>query len=141
VWNSVNGKKISDIRDPNEISFLTSDYSSPLKALACAGQYQKIQIYDAETMKLTSKLQNTVDGHINRIFALKFDPVNPFVLYSGSWDCYVLVNDLREKKKIGDILGPYICGEAIDVSKDGHQLLIGSYQSENYLGVYDIRTY
>mmetsp|Transcript_5982 Transcript_5982/g.4525 ORF Transcript_5982/g.4525 Transcript_5982/m.4525 type:complete len:197 (+) Transcript_5982:461-1051(+) len=92
-------------------------------------------------MKLTSKFMNVVEGHVNRVFALKFDPLNPYLIYSGAWDCYILANDLRERKKVGDILGPYVCGESIDISKDGKQLLAGSYQNENYLGVYDLRTF
>lgn len=46
-----------------------------------------------ETMKLTKKYMDTLDGHTNRVFALKFDPNNPNILYSGSWDCYVSLNN------------------------------------------------
>jgi hypothetical protein len=70
---------------------------------------------------------------------LKFDPSNPNILYSGSWDCYVLVNDLREEKKVGDIFGPYICGESIDVRNN--QLLVGGYKPDVYLSIYDLKTY
>jgi hypothetical protein len=48
---------------------------------------------------------------------MKFDPLNPYLLYSGSWDCYILVNDIRERKKVGDIFGPYVCGESIDIKE------------------------
>jgi WD40 repeat protein len=69
---------------------------------------------------------------------LKFDPNNPNILYSGSWDCYILVNDLREKKRVGEIFGPYVCGESIDV-KDS-KLVVGSYKSDSYLSLYDLKT-
>ena len=62
-------------------------------------------------------------------------------MYSGSWDCYILANDIREKQKVGDILGPYVCGESVDISSDGNYLVAGSYQSEKYVGIYDVRTY
>jgi COMPASS component SWD3 len=64
---------------------------------------------------LTTKYQNTLEGHTNRVFSLKFDPMNPNILYSGSWDFYILANDLRTREKVGDIFGTYVCGESIDV--------------------------
>jgi WD40 repeat protein len=45
-------------------------------------------------------------GHNNRIFAAKFDPVNPNVIYSGGWDCMINIWDVREGKCTGTIYGP-----------------------------------
>ena len=81
-----------------------------------------------------------MDGHTNRVFALKFDPNNPNVLFSGSWDCYVLANDLRERSRVGDIFGTYICGESIDVKGDS-EIVVVSYKPESYLSGFDRKTF
>lgn len=141
MWYAANGKQLKYHKEPKEISFFTSEHSKNLNALACAGQEQTVRIYDVETLKVTNKFQGEVIGHKNRIFALKFDPMNPYVLYSGAWDCYILVNDLRMREKVGDILGPYICGECLDISKDGKYLIAGSYTSSSYLSLYDTSTF
>lgn len=67
-------------------------------------------------------------GHSNRIYSVKFDPNNPFVIYSGGWDSYILINDIRCKgdEKVGDIFGPFIGGETIDIK--AHMLSVGAYQ-------------
>lgn len=56
-------------------------------------------------------------GHSNRIYAVKFDPMNEFIVYSGGWDSYIVINDLRCKAddKVGDIFGPLLGGESIDI--------------------------
>jgi hypothetical protein len=48
-----------------------------------------------------------------------------------------MINDLREKKPVGNFLGPYVCGECIDVRD--HDVLVGSYKSEDYLNIFDNR--
>ena len=83
-------------------------------------------------------MDNVTDGQNNRVFAAKFDPTKPNILYSGGWSCSVLQHDLRERKKIGDIFGPYICGESIDIKDE--QISVGSYSSDGYLKVYDTKT-
>jgi hypothetical protein len=60
------------------------------------------------------------------------------MLYSGGWDSYILVHDIRVKEKVGDLFGTYICGESIDV-KD-NTLLVGCYSKDHYLNIYDSRT-
>lgn len=96
----------------------TIDYCSTLKYFATAGQDSLIRVYDTETMKLTTKYYDKVEGHVNRVFAIKHDPIKPHMLYSGGWACSILVHDLRERKKVGDIFGPYVCGESIDLKDD-----------------------
>lgn len=72
-------------------------------------------------------------GHSNRIYSVRFDPAHPFLIYSGGWDSYILINDIRAKgdEKVGDIFGPLIAGETIDVR--GHYLTVGAFSKQNYL--------
>jgi len=71
---------------------------------------------------------------------VKFDPVNPNIIYSGGWDCMVNIWDIRAQKCTGSIYGPQICGDAIDVKEDSRLLLTGSYQFKDGLQLWDIRT-
>ncbi len=72
-----------------------------------AGKLPILELFDDEKMEIvqTLKLSGTV-GHSNRIFAVKFDPVNPNIIYSGGWDCMVNIWDVRASKCTGSIFGP-----------------------------------
>jgi WD40 repeat protein len=87
-------------------------------------------------MQLHTKLMDQVEGHKNRVFALKFDPQNPDILYSGGWDTQVCMFDLRTRKRIGGTAGHYVCGDSIDV-KDGN-LVVGAYKADVYLSIYNL---
>jgi len=72
-----------------------------------AGKLPLLEVYDDEKVTLIQTLQTTIEvGHNNRIFAAKFDPVNPNVIYSGGWDCMINIWDVREGKSTGTIYGP-----------------------------------
>ena len=79
-------------------------------------------------------------GHTNRIFSVKFDSLSPHVIYSGGWDCMVNIWDLRTGRNNGTIIGPQICGDAIDVKEDSKTLLTGSFQMKDGLQLWDLRT-
>lgn len=138
IWHAMMGTAEKEIQ-VGEDPILCSDFNKLMKRVAVGRQGSVINIFDVETMQLATTCQNTVDGHTNRVFCTKFDSTNPDILYSGSWDSYVLINDLREKKQVGSFVGPYVCGDCID-ARD-HNVLIGSYRSEDYLAIYDIRKF
>ncbi|OLP92446.1 hypothetical protein AK812_SmicGene25748 [Symbiodinium microadriaticum] len=54
----------------------------------------------------------------------------PWGLVSGGWDNTVQYWDLRAGHAVRAIFGPHICGDALDVSADGTQLLTGSCRDE-----------
>ena len=61
-----------------------------------AGKLPVLELFDDERAELISTLRTTgTVGHINRIFSVKFDPVNPNVIYSGGWDCMINIWDAR----------------------------------------------
>lgn len=74
---------------------------------------------------------------IQRLFP-GLPPISPINIFSrpqvsGGWDKTVLVWDLRVGRAVRSIHGPYICGEAVDVS--GSTLLTGSWRREAPLQV------
>ena len=75
------------------------DFNSTGTVLAAAGRDLHIRIFDETTKSLamTIKEKGDLPGHSNRIFALKFNPIDENVLCSAGWDNTVQVNDLRAK--------------------------------------------
>ena len=49
------------------------------------------------------------------------------MLLTGGWDSSVYFWDIRDKKCIGEIIGPNICGDTIDTTKGG-DILTGAYR-------------
>ena len=64
-------------------------------------------------------------GHSNRIFSIKFTN-DPNVFISGGWDTTIQIWDARVPSPIGNIYGPHIWGDAIDIRDD--IILTGSYR-------------
>lgn len=105
---------------------------------ATAGKDRTIRIYDEETQKLSLKLNPSSYGslgHNNRIFAVKFNPEDPNVLLSGSWDGCIGFWDLRDKSAYGMVQGTEISGDALDIKNN--RILTGSYRKENQLELWD----
>lgn len=98
--------------------------------LAVAGRDKMIRVYDETTKSLamTMKDKDAHPGHSNRIFCLKFNPIDTNQLISGGWDNSLIVNDLRVQGPVMQVYGPHICGDTIDVRNDGHTILTGSYR-------------
>ena len=100
-----------------------------------AGKLPQLEVYDDERLESICVLKGSAGqkGHSNRIFSVKFDPTMPHVVYSGGWDCIVNAWDCRNGKIIGSIVGPQICGDAIDIKEDTRIMLTGSYQVKDGL--------
>lgn len=49
---------------------------------------------------MSMKAKGELPGHGNRIFCLKFNPMNENMILSGGWDNTVCINDIREKGPI-----------------------------------------
>jgi len=73
------------------------DYNRDGSSLAVAGRDTYIRIYDDTTkeVKITMKSRGDIKGHWNRIFCVKFDPLDPNLLFSGGWDTTLILYDLR----------------------------------------------
>jgi WD40 repeat protein len=64
-------------------------------------------------------------GHTNRVFCVKYSQENPNLIVSGGWDLSVKIWDLREPTPIKQMMGPYICGDTIDIN--GGYLVTGAF--------------
>ena len=91
------------------------------------------------TKKPKAKLDGTINapGHTNRIFSMKFSKTDPNILASGGWDKSVIIWDLVAQEPKSKCIGPYICGDSIDIF--GNILVTGSWRTENQLEMWDLR--
>jgi WD40 repeat protein len=130
---------------PQEDNHLTAlDFSCRGSNCATAGSDKIIRVYDEKTKELTRTLKGGADslpGHSNRIFCVKFDPMDENILYSGGWDKTIQIYDLRQEGPVMSMLGPMITGDSIDVHPGDHYMLTGCYQSQENLKIWDLRTY
>jgi len=108
----------------------TIDFNADGTLLAAAGRDCHIRIYDETTksLALDMKERGELPGHSNRVFCVKFNPLDNNMLVSGGWDNTVQIYDIRQKGPIESIYGPHICGDSLDFKNDGYTLLAGSYR-------------
>jgi len=136
-WDVGCRKVISVLREEDNELFCL-DYRQDGTQFATAGRALRVQVYDEATRKPLFKMGNTMDvteGHSNRIFALKYHPINPNVILTGSWDDMVKFWDLREgsRKAVRHLGGPHVCGDSVDISSDGETVLTGSWSTSKQL--------
>lgn len=64
------------------------DFNNDGTLLAAAGRDAHVRIYDETTKSLavTLKERGELPGHSNRIFSVKFNPLDSNMLVSGGWD-------------------------------------------------------
>jgi len=138
-WHVPSKKIIQTIKEENEIYSL--DYRSDGQKLASAGKDLKIRIYDEASGRCECVLEQAVmahPGHSNRIFSVKFHPTIPHLIFSAAWDRCVHVWDIREKKSVKTIYGPFVCGESLVVQED--TIITGSWRKENSIETWDLGT-
>ena len=111
--------------------------------MATAGKDKFIRLYDEQTKSIVMKMKESSEhcGHSNRVFCVKFDPMDYNMVASGGWDNTLQIYDIRKKGPVASIYGPHICGESIDWKNDGHTILTGSYRQDDVLEFWDTRTF
>ena len=131
-WHATSGRCLHSrqCEDNMDQQLYTIDYNFDGSLLATAGKDKYIRLYDEQTKALVMSMKENGElcGHSNRVFCVKFDPVNQNMLASGGWDNTVQIYDIRKKGPIHSIYGPHICGDAIDFKDDGNTMLTGSYR-------------
>jgi WD40 repeat protein len=138
-WHVTSRKCMHTIREPdNQVYAL--DYRPDGTLFATAGKDYKVRVYDEATKSLLHTLEQGWQGapsagHSNRIFALKFSPDVPHLLFSGGWDNTVQLWDLRSSSPQSSFYGAHLCGDSLDVH--GHEVLTGSWRPTKQLQLWD----
>ena len=131
-WHATSGRCLHQRKceDNPDNQLYTIDYSKDGNLLATAGKDKHVRIYDEQTKAMVLKMHESENlcGHSNRIFCTKWARISENILASGGWDNTVQIYDIRTGGPVISMLGPHVCGDAIDFSDDGYTLLTGSYR-------------
>ena len=142
-WHVTSGKCLhSTAEEGNQI--LCIDYNKDGSSFATAGKDHTVRVYDEATKSLIAKMEGGLGtitpGHSNRIFSLKFNPVDANIIISGGWDNTVQIWDMRVGHAVRSIYGPHICGDAVDINAEGNTILTGSWRAKDQLQLWDYST-
>mmetsp|Transcript_96748 Transcript_96748/g.167945 ORF Transcript_96748/g.167945 Transcript_96748/m.167945 type:complete len:359 (-) Transcript_96748:91-1167(-) len=142
-WHIKSGKCLHTITEPENQLFCL-DYFGDGSQFATAGKDRCVRIYDEATKRLVQTLeggdQKTTAGHSNRVFSLKYHPQHPNILLSGGWDNTVQIWDTRRGHSVRALWGCYLCGDSVDFSSTGEQVLTGSWRAKDALQIWDFGT-
>ncbi|XP_031369329.1 uncharacterized protein LOC116186385 [Apis dorsata] len=78
-----------------------------------------------------------MDGHKSRVFSACFRPKSAHELISGGWDNTIQFWDSRQPYALRRISGVHMCGDGLDISKNGKEILSCSWQRENSIQLWD----
>lgn len=140
-WHTTSKKLLHTITEENNQTYAL-DYSLDGGQFASAGRDYTVRLYDEATKTCVaafcSSFDKTIQGHSNRVFAVKFSQQDPNVLLSAGWDNTMQVWDVRASRSVMSVWGPHVCGDSIDVRD--HSVLTGSWRPKEQLQFWDLRT-
>ncbi|CAF3183181.1 unnamed protein product [Rotaria socialis] len=124
---------------------LALDFNSNFTRLFVAGSDCAINCYDFGTKKLLRKLQasdsrEVMDGHKNRIHAIRSHPTMETVFLTGGWDQTIHYWDERTERSQKHFSGPHLCGDALDIVAEDKVIITGSWRSYSALQIWDFST-
>lgn len=64
-----------------------------------------------------------MDGHRSRVFSACFNPKSAHELISGGWDDTIQFWDTRQPQALRRISGVHMCGDGLDISSNGREVL------------------
>lgn len=74
-----------------------------------------------------SNVPDVVDGHKSRVFGVCFNPKSAHELISAGWDNTIQFWDTRQAHSLRFISDVHICGDALDISKNGKEVHFNFY--------------
>eukprot|EP00002_Diphylleia_rotans_P009664 TRINITY_DN20033_c0_g1_i1.p1 TRINITY_DN20033_c0_g1~~TRINITY_DN20033_c0_g1_i1.p1 ORF type:complete len:351 (-),score=49.81 TRINITY_DN20033_c0_g1_i1:270-1322(-) len=140
-WHITTAKCLDTVKEEGNQIFCL-DYRVDGEKFATAGKDGIIRIYDEtrKTVELTMSggITDDISGHSNRVFTLKYHPMDYNVILTGGWDNTIQCWDVRAKHSIKSIYGPHICGDSLDIH--ANEILVGSWRPNHSLEVYDFKS-
>nr|XP_003702596.1 PREDICTED: WD repeat-containing protein 5B-like [Megachile rotundata]XP_012139035.1 PREDICTED: WD repeat-containing protein 5B-like [Megachile rotundata] len=139
-WHYPSSQCLYTIREKRQTLGLA--YHNHLPKFVTVGNDAKIFLYDEETKKLERAFQaseslEVMDGHKSRVFCACFNPKSAHELISGGWDDTIQFWDTRQPHALRRISGVHICGDALDISKNGREILSCAWQRDNSIQLWD----
>ncbi|XP_051173319.1 uncharacterized protein LOC127289427 isoform X2 [Leptopilina boulardi] len=153
LFSFKSGENVAILQDDEIIQYsnpVTAIKHRPVKSshpvtqtlISTLGDDTKVILYDEETKTMERIFQSSgtpefMNGHKSRVFSACFNPSSNHELVSGGWDDTIQFWDIRQPFSQRYIGGVHICGEAIDISQNGKEILTCSWQEKNPLQLWD----
>ncbi|KAH0947729.1 hypothetical protein HN011_012192 [Eciton burchellii] len=138
-WHYPTKQCIYTIREKRQT--LGIAYHPHLPKFVTVGDDSILHLYDEETKTRErvfhgSELVDVMDGHKSRVFCACFHPKSMHELISGGWDDTIQFWDVRQAHSVRYISGVHICGDSLDISRNGKEILACSWKKEDSLQLY-----
>ncbi|XP_078040165.1 uncharacterized protein LOC144471718 [Augochlora pura] len=139
-WHYPSSQCIYTIREKRQTLGLS--YHSHLPKFVTTGDDAKLYLYDEETNTLERIFQasdslEVMDGHKSRVFCACFNPKSAHELISGGWDDTIQFWDTRQPYALRRISGVHMCGDGLDITKNGKEIMSCAWQRENPIQLWD----
>ncbi|CAK9795835.1 Uncharacterized WD repeat-containing protein alr2800 [Anthophora quadrimaculata] len=139
-WHYPTSQCLYTIREKRQVLGLA--YHSHLPKFVTFGDDAKLVLYDEETKMQervfhASESLEVMDGHKSRVFSACFNPKSAHELISAGWDDTVQFWDTRQPYALRRISGVHMCGDGLDISRNGREILSCAWQRENPIQLWD----
>ncbi|XP_072744062.1 uncharacterized protein [Anoplolepis gracilipes] len=139
-WHYPTAQCIYTIREKRQTLGLA--YHPHLPKFVTVGDDTNLYLYDEETKTRErvfhgSDSPDVMDGHKSRVFSACFNPKSAHEIISAGWDDTVQFWDTRQAHSLRFISGVHMCGDGLDISKNGREILTCSWQKNNPLQLWD----
>ncbi|KAG5321350.1 GBLP protein, partial [Pseudoatta argentina] len=123
-WHYPTAQCLYTIRERRQTLGLA--YHPQLPKFVTVGDDAILYLYDEETKTLErvfrgSDTPDVMDGHKSRVFSACFNPKSAYELISGGWDDTIQFWDTRQAHSFRFISGVHICGDGLDINKNGKE--------------------
>ncbi|KAG5344338.1 GBLP protein, partial [Acromyrmex charruanus] len=124
-WHYPTAQCLYTIRERRQTLGLA--YHPQLPKFVTVGDDAILYLYDEETKTLErvfrgSDTPDVMDGHKSRVFSACFNPKSAYELISGGWDDTIQFWDTRQAHSFRFISGVHICGDGLDINKNGKEI-------------------
>ncbi|KAG7209405.1 hypothetical protein KM043_015498 [Ampulex compressa] len=117
-------------------------YHPQLPKFVTLGDDANVYLYDEETKTQErifhgSDAPEVMDGHKSRIFSACFNPKSAHELITAGWDDTVQFWDTRQPYALRHISGVHMCGDGLDISTNGKEILTCAWQKKDAIQLWD----
>ncbi|XP_011703403.1 PREDICTED: WD repeat-containing protein 5-like isoform X1 [Wasmannia auropunctata] len=139
-WHYPTAQCLYTIRERRQTLGLA--YHPQLPKFVTVGDDTNLYLYDEETKTRErvfcgSDALDVMDGHKSRVFSACFNPKSAYELISAGWDDTIQFWDTRQAHSLRFISGVHMCGDGLDISRNGKEILTCSWQKDNPLQLWD----
>ncbi|KAM0728578.1 putative WD repeat-containing protein [Formica fusca] len=139
-WHYPTAQCIYTIREKRQTLGLA--YHPQLPKFVTVGDDTNLYLYDEETKTRErvfhgSNSPDIMDGHKSRVFSACFHPKSAHEIISAGWDDTIQFWDTRQAHSLRFISGVHMCGDGLDISRNGKEILTCSWQKKDPLQLWD----